>query len=161
MKKPLLITLAFVLAGLFALPATASAQEPSDPNDVTVEGRGWLAARGDGHVDVDMGGRIRLRVEGDVVVVDHAGDIDIRLRGGAEADEEQQRSTNVTLNDYRGAIHVRGTDFSVTVDGKVVLHAHGRGQANLDGQGIYKTRNGERTVWDGMVELGNPQVQAA
>jgi|GEM_PF-1639394 len=146
-----------VLAAIFALPGVAHAH---DDGDVTVEGRGWLYARGTGDVDIDMGGRIRLQVDGDVTITDHAGDMQIRLRSSAAANEEE-RTTNVSLSDFRGAIGVRGTDFTVSVDGKVVLNAHGRGQANLVGDGVYKTRNGDRTVWDGLVRIGAPEVQPA
>ena len=146
-----------MLAGLLALPGTAQAQ---DDGDVTVEGRGWLYAKGTGDVDIDMGGKIRMRVAGDVTITDHAGDMRVTLRGGSDATEEE-RSANVTLTDYRGVIKVRGTDFSVAVDGEVVLNAHGRGQAYLVGEGVYKTRHGDRMVWDGMVQLGEPQVQPA
>ncbi len=156
----MLVAVVAVLASLFVLPATAQAQEAGDAGDVTVEGRGWLYARGTGDVDIDMGGKLRMRVDGNVTIVDNAGDMRVRLRGGSDSNEEE-RTTNVTLTDYRGLISVRGSDFSVSVDGEVVLNAHGRGQAYLEGEGGYKTRNGDRTVWDGMVELGDPQVQPA
>jgi hypothetical protein len=155
MKKLLVATLALVLAGLFALPGVASAQD----GEATVEGRGWLWARGEGTVDIDMGGRIRLHVDGDVTVTDNAGDMRIRLRGGSGPEEE--RATNVSLDDFRGTIHVHGSDFTVSVDGKVVLNAHGHGRAVLVGEGVYKTRHGDRMVWDGAVELGDPQLQPA
>ena len=48
MKKLTIGLLAVMLAGLFALPATALAQggEITDDGEVTVEGRGWLYAKG-------------------------------------------------------------------------------------------------------------------
>ena len=59
-------------------------------------------------------------------------------------------------------MHLRGSDFSITiVNGDVGLRAVGQGEAVLTGDGVYKTRNGERMVWDGQVLLGDPQVQAA
>lgn len=156
-KKLTLGLLAVMMAGLFALPATALAQ---DGDEVTVEGRGRLHAKGSGDVDIDMGGHIRIRVDGNVTITDNAGDMRVRLRGESDASEEE-RTTNVSLSDFRGFINVRGTDFSVVIDGQVVLHAHGRGQALLTGDGVYKTRNGETTPWDGLVQLGDPQVQPA
>ncbi|KAG1649134.1 Carbon monoxide dehydrogenase large chain [Nymphon striatum] len=157
LSKLILALAMAVLVGVMALPGVAQAQEAGD---VTVEGRGWLAARGTGDVDIDMGGRIRLHVEGDVVITDHAGDMRVRFRSAPNAAEEE-RTGNVVLTDHRGAVGVVGTDFSISVNGKVVLKAHGRGQANLVGEGTYRTRNGDRTVWDGMVQIGDPQVQPA
>lgn len=159
-KKMLVGLVAVLMAGLFALPGVANAQEIEADSEATVEGRGWLYASGTGDVDIDMGGKIRLRVDGDVTVTDHAGDMRILTRGGSDL-TEQERSANVVLTDWRGVIKVRGSDFTVTVDGQVVLNAHGRGQANLDGEGVYKTRNGDRMAWDGLVRLGDPQVQPA
>ena len=150
MKKLTIGLLAVMLAGLFALPATALAQ---DGDDVTVQGRGWLHAKGAGDVDIDMGGHIRIHVDGNVTIVDNAGDMRVRLRGASDSNEEE-RSTNVSLTDFQGFINVRGTDFSVTVDGQVMLNAHGRGQATLVGEGVYKTRHGDRMTWDGMVRIG-------
>jgi len=165
MKKKMTTRLALALAvvmvaSMFALPGIAQAQAQDDSGDVTVEGRGWLYAKGTGDVDIDMGGRIRLRVDGNVTIVDHAGDMRVRLRGHSDSAEEE-RTTNVTLTDFGGFINVRGSDFSVSVDGQVMLNARGRGQANLVGDGVYKTRRGDLTVWDGMVRLGDPAVQAA
>jgi hypothetical protein len=156
-KKLTVGLLAVMMAGLFALPATALAQEGGE---VTVEGRGRLYVKGTGDVDIDMGGHIRLRVDGNVTIVDNAGDMRVRLRGTSDANEEE-RSTNVSLTDFRGFITVRGTDFSVTLDGKVLLHAQGRGEAYLAGDGVYTTRNGDTKAWGGLVRLGDPEVQPA
>lgn len=156
-KKLTIGLLAVMMAGLFALPATALAQEGGE---VTVEGRGRLHAKGTGEVDIDMGGHIRLRIDGNVTIVDNAGDMRVRLRGTSDANE-QERSTNVSLTDFRGFVTVNGTDFSVTLDGQVLLHAQGRGEAHLVGDGVYKTRSGDTTAWNGLVELGDPQVQPA
>lgn len=155
-KKFTLGLLAVMMAGLFALPATALAQD----GDVTVEGRGRLHAKGSGDVDIDMGGHIRLRIDGNVTITDNAGDMRIRLRGASDSTEEE-RTTNVSLTDFHGFINVRGTDFSVAVDGEVVLHAQGRGEAYLVGDGVYKTRKGDVIAWDGLVRIGDPQVQPA
>lgn len=156
-KKLTVGLLAVMMAGLVALPATALAQ---DSDEVTIEGRGRLHARGSGDVDIDMGGHIRIRVDGSVTITDNAGDMRVRLRGESDANE-QERTTNVSLTGFRGFINVRGTDFSVAVDGQVVLHAHGRGEAYLVGEGVYTTRNGDTTTWDGLVRLGEPEVQPA
>lgn len=152
MKKLLIGLTAIVLAGMFALPGVAQAQEDGD---ATVEGRGSLHARGEGDVDITMGGRIKVRLDGDVTITDNAGDMRIRLRGDADPGDEE-RLSNVHLTNWRGVANVSGTDFTVSIDGKVALHARGRGEASLVGTGFYKTRNGDRTVWDGMVVIGEP-----
>jgi len=149
------LLLTAVCVSLLVAPGTASAQET---DDTTVEGRGWLAARGTGDVDITMGGEIRLRVEADVTIVDHAGDLQVRLRGGSDSDATE-RTLDVTLTDYDGQINVRGSDFTVTVDGQASLRARGKGAATLIGEGVYRTRNGNPTVWDGFVQIGKPEVQ--
>jgi hypothetical protein len=163
-KKLTIGLLAVMMAGLFALPATALAHEGGE---ATVEGQGRLYAKGTGEVDIDMDGHIRLRVDGNVTIVDNAGDMRVRLRGASDTND-QERSTNVSLTDFRGSIKVSGTDFSVTVDGQVLLNAQGRGEVYLVGDGVYKTRRGEIIVgdgdaiaWDGLVHLGDVEVQPA
>ena len=150
-------TIVAVMATLVALPGVAQAQESGD---VTIAGRGWLHAAGTGQADLDMGGHLRLHVDGDVTITDNAGDMRVRLRGVSDVAEEE-RSTNVSLTDFRGFVNVRGTNYSVHIDGKLVLNAHGRGQANLVGDGWYRTRHGGRTVWDGVVQIGDPQLEPA
>ena len=152
-----------VFAALLTLPATAHAEE-ADP---TVEGRGALWARGEGDVEVEMQGRFAARVSGDVTIVDHAGDLvgsihvgDTRQNDPAEAMVEET-ITDMTLTGFDGELRLRGSHFTVTVNGDVGLRAVGRGEATLDGDGVYKTRNGDRTVWDGRVALGDPAVQPA
>ena len=158
MKKVFVAVLMVILAGLFALPGVASAQV----DDPTVEGRGWLYAKGTGSVDIDMGGRIRMRLDGDVIITDHAGDLRVELHGGAEQRQaEAESGTDIILNDFTGALRVRGSNFTVHADGDVMLNAHGRGSAWLEGDGVYKTRRGDRMVWDGMVAIGGTEVQPA
>ena len=92
MKMLTLGLLAVMLAGLFVLPATAIAQEGGD---VTVDGRGRLYAKGSGEVEISMGGHIRLRVDGDVSIVDNAGD----MRGQCS---QKQAKTNPKRRTYSG-----------------------------------------------------------
>lgn len=155
--KVLLGVITLIIAAVFALPSIASAQESADP---TIEGKGWLYARGTGVVDIDMGGQIRVRLNGDVSITDHAGDMRYQVRGQS-SDDEAFRSGDVVLTDHDGFVRVRGSDFSISIDGEVVLAARGEGQAYLDGDGTYRTRNGDRTVWDGMVVIGGTDSEAA
>ena len=157
--KKLLISALAVTVGIVLAPAGFASAQDDEP---TVEGTGWLAAKGSGSADIDMGGRLRVRVDGDVILTDHAGDMKVDLRGGSDRTAEAtEDGADVILNDYVGRIRVQGTDFSIQIDGEVKLVARGRGQAWLEGQGIYKTRRGDPMVWDGMVELGGAEVQPA
>jgi len=158
MKKLFVAVLMVTLGGLFALPAVASAQV----DDPTVEGRGWLYAKGTGSVEIDMGGVIRMAIDGDLIVTDHAGDMQVDIDGGAQRFAEPEGGgTDVILNDFSGTVRVKGSNFSVSFDGDIKLQAHGHGQAWLDGQGIYKTRRGPLRPWNGMVELGGAEVRPA
>lgn len=157
MNKFMFVVL-IAIGGLLALPGVASAQV----DDPDVAGRGWLYAKGTGSVDIDMEGRIRMRIAGDLIITDHAGDLRVELHGGAdERQAEAQSGTDIILNDFAGVVHARGSDFSIHFDGDIKLNAHGRGQAWLEGQGVFKTRHGDRTVWSGMVTIGGTEVQPA
>lgn len=148
-----------LLASLVIHPAIASAQ----PDDPTVEGRGALWARGDGDVAIEMHGRFTASVAGDVEIIDHAGDLTGRIRfdGDARVGADEPIGDAI-LNGFDGQIHLRGSDFSVIVtSGEVGLRAIGQGQATLTGDGLYRTRNGEKMAWDGLVRIGDPQVQPA
>ena len=167
MKKLIISALALAI-GVAVAPAGIAAAQVDDNttehgehgDDPTVEGRGWLAAKGAGSVEIDMGGRLRMRVDGDVILTDHAGDMRFQIRGGNERDAEANESgLDVILNDVNGRLRVTGSDFSILVDGEVKLAAHGRGQAWLEGDGVYRTRSGDPTVWDGMVEIGGTEVE--
>jgi hypothetical protein len=159
MRKSLLMLIMATMLGLFALPGVASAQL----EDPTAAGRGALFAKGEGSVDIDMGGRLRMRLVGDVIITDHAGDLRVDIDGGAGLEPQRaQGGTDIILDDFRGLVKVRGSDFTIHADGKVRrLVARGHGAAWLDGQGVYRTRQGDWTLWDGMVEIAPPQVVPA
>ncbi|MDJ0767645.1 MAG: hypothetical protein QNJ12_02585 [Ilumatobacter sp.] len=164
MKKLLISALALTVGAVLAPAGLAAAQSDESTGDPTVEGRGSLAAKGTGDVEIDMGGWIRLRADGDVILTDRAGDMRFVVRGVDDRDgapAEAEADTEVILSDFTGGVYVRGSDFSVIVDGDVELFAHGRGQAWLEGSGLYKTRYGDVTAWDGMVELGGSDVAEA
>ena len=162
-----LTALLALLATLVLVPATASAQAEDPFDDPTVAGSGALWARGDGTAEIDMRGRFTARIDGDVTIIDHAGDLRGRIQFGladrAALDQlgDEEAIGDTVLTDFEGAVHLRGSDFSIIVDGEAGLRAVGRGQAFLSGEGVYKTRNGDRMVWDGMVTLGDPMVEPA
>ena len=82
MRKRLSVILAALLA-VMMVASTAMAAETDDSTDsagTTLEGRGKLVARGVGSVDLDGKGKVKLRITGDVTIVDHAGDATVWVR---------------------------------------------------------------------------------
>lgn len=159
MKRKLLATLGLTAAGLLVVPGLAAAQTDDDP---TAAGRGWLAAKGSGEVEIDMGGAFRARVDGDVTITDNAGDMRFEVAGVPDRSAEaHEPGSEIELEDFRGAIHVLGSNLSISIEGQVALQAHGHGRAWLEGNGIYRGRYSEWKAWDGMVELGGAEVELA
>ncbi len=138
-----LVALAAVFVGIFG--ATAFAGEAD------VAGEGWLAARGKGSVTVDMGGTMRMRIDGDVVIRDVAGDMSVEIDGAAPP----ARGTVIRLEDFDGKVVVTGTHFVLRAEGTGAFVAKGHGFASLDGRGVYKTRDGAIHPWGGRVDLGS------
>ncbi|NNE73532.1 MAG: hypothetical protein HKN26_07710 [Acidimicrobiales bacterium] len=144
-----------LLAVLLLVPATASAQEVAeesgDSNRLqTISGRGYLAAVGTGTMEVSMGGRLGMRIDGDIVITDHAGDLRVRVRNhNAESDraEELTRTTTITLEGFRGQIGLKGSDFTIVAEGSGAFRARGAGTAYLDGEGKFRTRHRGWTPW--------------
>lgn len=167
--KKMLISL-FAIGAVLVPAGIAAAQTdepvepaPASPDDPTVAGRGWLAAMGTGDVEIDMGGHVRAWAEGDVTLTDHAGDMRFVVRGAEEraADDAAADGLEVVLEDFRGALRVRGSGFTVEIDGQTFLVAHGRGRAWLDGEGLYIASGGDIQPWDGEVELGSTAARPA
>ena len=149
MRRRLSALLAALLA-VIMVSGTATAAE-TDEAGTTLEGRGKLVARGVGSVDLDGKGKVKLRITGDVTIVDHAGDATLWVRPwdrdaqrlGDRAKLARGESVYV-LNDFRGVIWVRGSDFSLDANGKVrKLLAKGAGTVHLVGHGWWKTRHDE------------------
>jgi len=134
-KKWMIVAVVALLATL-ALAPTASAAETLEEPRLGLLGRGVLWAGGTGHVELAGAGVVRLAVNGDVSIVDEAGDARIWVRGIPLADD-----SSLTLEDFRGQVRVTGSDFTVTVDGRVLLRAAGAGSALLEGTGRYRIRH--------------------
>ena len=142
------LTIALTLALAATLAATPAALANEDGN-ATVAGRGKLVARGTGLVELDGGGSVFLSMRGDATIIDHAGDMRFGIRGGNGTDEQpepEERSTTITLDDFRGVIHVWGSDFSIVAEGRIRwLKAVGHGTATLTGRGVYRTTSNPGT----------------
>lgn len=129
--------------------AVAAAAQEDGSGSADVAGRGWLAAKGTGNATLDMGGWIKVRMDGDVAITNLGDDFEVRLRAH-DSDEAVTESVgpDVELNDYEGWVAVRGTHFLIEMEGDIAFRAHGHGVAYLEGTGIYKTRRGPVRVWD-------------
>jgi len=151
MSKRTITFLGVVLAAMLAVPAAAMAQTDESASDVTLAGRGWLKARGTGTAHIEMGGFLRLRLEGDVTIVDHAGDLRVTVRGQSEDARRAQAdaSGRVVLLDFDGVVKLKGSHFEIDADGSMVIKAKGHGVAELDGDGVFRTRRGPWRDWDG------------
>ena len=151
MKKWTIVGLAAILATLAVVPAASAAEAPDEAR-ITLEGRGLLQAGGTGKVEISGAGRARLVVNGDVTIVDHAGDARIWVRGVPAADD-----TALTLVDFRGVVRITGSDFTVEADGRILLVVAGQGTARLDGTGWYRVRHSGWGRWsDAELEVAYP-----
>ena len=136
----LTVVVAVVVGGAVAFAQTSSAGQA----DTKLSGAGGLKASGSGTVSIEMAGLLRMAVDGDVVIVDRAGDarVHIGATGGGGADSAEQLAARPTyeLTGFQGVIRVAGSDFTVEVDGFAALRAGGEGTATLTGEGVWKTR---------------------
>jgi hypothetical protein len=150
-KKWMIVALAALLATVALVPAASAAEAETDAR-VSLEGRGVLWAGGAGHVEIAGAGRARLAVNGDVSIVDHAGDARIWVRGVPAAAD-----TTLTLDDFRGVVRITGSDFTVEADGRIFLVAAGQGTARLDGTGWYRVHHDGWGRWsDAGLEVAYP-----
>jgi hypothetical protein len=147
------ITVVVAALAVMMVAGSAMAAETDTASDggTTLEGAGTLIARGVGSVDLDGRGKVKLKIVGDVSIVDHAGDAIVWVR---RWDSETQRLDERTrlgagesvylFNDFRGVVWVRGSDVSLDANGKVrKLRAVGEGTVRLVGHGWWKTRHAE------------------
>lgn len=121
-------------------PSAALAAE----GEATVDGRGWLHAYGTGHATLDMKGSLRMRIDGDVVIDDLAGDMTVEITSGPAP---ESLGPEIVLHDFHGTILVRGSHFVVDARGRMSFTAHGAGVAHLEGRGVYGTRGGRPHPW--------------
>ena len=134
------IMAAVVGGGAVALAQTA----PAGVDDTTLTGKGFLRASGSGTVSIEMTGLLRMAVDGDVVIVDRAGDARVHIEApGARAEtaEALRGGPTYELSGFQGVVRVAGSDFSVDVDGFAAFTARGEGAATLAGEGVWKTRH--------------------
>ena len=144
MKKWTIVAAVTALAS-FALVPAVSAAEAETGTRVSLEGQGLLWAGGRGRVEINGAGRVRLAVDGEVTIVDRAGDARIWVRGALVPD-----ATTLTLEDFHGVVRLAGSDFTVAAGGRILLRAAGSGYAQLEGNGWYRVHHGGRGRWPGL-----------
>ena len=74
MRKRILVMLA-VIATVMSVAAVASAEDTL----ASVEGRGYIWAKGSGTAILDGHGRVQMAIDGDVVIYDFAGDAVVKI----------------------------------------------------------------------------------
>lgn len=154
MRKRLMIIFA-VMTVFMAVAAVAVAQETNAVGSGSAQGRGWVWAKGTGTAILDGRGKVGMAIDGDVVIYDFAGDAVVKVRAvpdgsdgaGARAQELSPTST-YTLDNFRGRLSVRGSDFRIEAEGMMKFRARGQGVVQVEGDGWWRTRNA-RGVWDG------------
>lgn len=155
-KRMLAIVTVF---GIFmAVTVSAQAQEPDDTGSGSVEGRGWVWAKGTGTAILDGAGLVRMAIDGDVVIYDLAGDAVVRIAAIPEGDaagagaalQELSLTTTYTLDNFRGRLQVVGSGFRIEAEGNMKFRGHGAGVVEVDGRGWWRSRHA-RGTWNGTV----------
>lgn len=150
-KKSLALTAVVGVLLTLGLAATAAeetaveetAVEGAAHGEVVIEGRGWLHAKGVGEATLSMGGVVGLRIDGDVKIEDHAGDMRVWIDGVTTTASD----ADIELEGFRGTVRVRGTHFTLKAEGAMELVARGHGIAKLEGRGYFETRRSGPHPW--------------
>ncbi len=142
-----ILGVALVAASATAVAAQTAEDQSADNQTESAPHRvGALWARGVGSVELDVDrGRVAMRVIGDVTIVGPS-DLVVRVNGRRAAAATENGQATVVLDDFRGRVVVRGSDFEVSVDGRVRLRGYGTGEAQLLGTGWWRTRH-DRGRW--------------
>ena len=164
MRKRMLAVLA-VFSVFMSVAVAAQAEETERTG--SVEGRGYIWAKGVGTAILDGHGRVQMAIDGDVVIYDLAGDAVVKI--GAVPEEEpdgngaQLREVNptttYTFDNFRGRMQIAGSDFRIEAEGEMKFRGHGEGVVEVDGRGWWKTLR-KRGTWNGAVlHFGGAEVQ--
>lgn len=162
MRKRILVMLAAITV-LMTVAVAAQAQE----TDASVEGKGYIWAKGSGVAILDGRGRVQMAIDGDVVIYDYAGDAVVKIGavpeeepdGDAARLQEVSPTTTYTFDNFRGRMQVVGSDFRIEAEGEMKFRGRGEGVVELDGRGWWKTRR-NRGTWNGAIlHFGGDEVQ--
>lgn len=136
--------MAAMMVAAFGTAAMATEDTDAVSGEVVLEGAGWLYARGTGEAILNMGGGVRMYLDGDIKIEDHAGDLQVWIDGVVAS----MTGADVELEGFQGRIRVRGSDFTLKAEGAMEFVAHGHGVAKLEGSGVYRTRHSRLHPWD-------------
>ena len=163
MRKRMLAILA-VVAALMSVTVVAQAQETERSS---VDGRGYIWAKGSGTAILDGHGKVQMAIDGDVVIYDLAGDAKVKIGAVPEEEpdgraaqlQEVSPTTTYTFDNFRGRLQVVGSDFRIEAEGEMRFRGHGEGKVEVDGRGWWKTLH-RRGTWSGAVlTFGGAEVQ--
>lgn len=150
------IALLGLVAILMAVAVAATAEEVEAEGVGSAEGYGWVWAKGSGVAILDGRGIVHMAIDGDVVIYDYAGDGKVRV--GAVPEEEPDGAgarlqdldptTTYTFDNFRGRLHIVGSDFRIEAEGDMKFRGHGKGVVEVDGTGWWKTLH-RRGTWNG------------
>jgi len=147
MRKRMTVLVAVVMSVLTIGSTAYALDTESDVTEVTIDGTGKLSAHGRGHVAIHGGGWVKLKMNGDITIVDNAGDATIKIRPRGQSAEFVD-DTTVVLEDFKGVIVVRGSDFTIEAHGQFRrIFANGEGVAFLQGRGWYRATGGYFGTW--------------
>ena len=154
-----------LLAAATMVLSIALAAEAAE-TEATVDGKGFIRARGTGTAILDGHGRVQMAIDGDVVIDDLAGDARVKIAAvpaeesdaaGAQFAEVSPTRT-YTFDNFRGRLQVVGSDFRIEAEGTMRFRGHGEGTVELDGRGVWKTRH-RRGTWNGVeLRFGGTEV---
>jgi hypothetical protein len=150
------ITLLSLVAVPMAVAVAVSAEEPEAEAVGSARGNGWVWAKGAGIAILDGRGIVHMAIDGDVVVYDYAGDAVVKA--GAIPEEEPDGAgaqmqgvsptSTYTFDNFRGRLHIAGSDFRIEAEGEMKFRGHGKGVVEVDGRGWWKTLH-RRGTWNG------------
>jgi hypothetical protein len=165
-RKRMLAILA-VVAVFMSVAVVAQAQETNAAQDGSVDGRGYIWAKGTGTAVRDGHGKVQMAIEGDVVIYDLAGHAVVKIgavpeqeRDGAATQlQDVSPTTTYTFDNFRGRMQVIGSDFRIEAEGEMKFRGHGEGMVQVAGRGWWKTLH-RRGTWGGAVlSFGESDVE--
>lgn len=122
---------------------------------------GQLWSEGTGSTELQVGeAKVQMYVTGDVRIVGPAS-LRVEISGSDRLLAPDSRDgTDIELTNYSGEIIVTGADYTVSVQGDIVMRGKGWGSATFVGTGRWKSLH-RHGVWpaslpDGKVHFGGP-----
>jgi hypothetical protein len=160
MRRPLLLVLAALLLGVFAVAPATAAREQSVKREAALSAR--LEATGTGAIM--LRGRLLafglIPGTGKLIVRDFGGDAVVRL--GGVALRIPPRTGRLVIRRASGRFYVEGDNVRIDIQGAgLVVSAAGRGRALLSGGGVYRLNERPEANWGLGVVLLQPQREAA